>query len=122
VLAEAESEALARFVAASTERVSSGLAATEVRRAVRRTTDDTSYHADAEAVIRRTTLIAVSPQILLAAGLLQPWRLRSLDAIHVATALSLGDQLDAMAVYDARLAECALGAGLSVVAPGSSSD
>jgi predicted nucleic acid-binding protein len=85
---------------------------------VRRTTDDPSYHADAEAVIRRTTLIAVSPQILLAAGLLQPWTLRSLDAIHLATALSLGDQLDAMAVYDARLAESALNAGLSVVAPG----
>jgi predicted nucleic acid-binding protein len=44
-------------------------------------------------------------------------RLRSLDAIHLATALSLGQDLAGIVTYDQRLAEAAIGADLEVWAP-----
>ena len=52
------------------------------------------------------------------AGRLQPARLRSLDAIHVAAALSLGPELTAVVTYDARMAEAARLNGLTVLSPG----
>jgi uncharacterized protein len=56
------------------------------------------------------------PVLDLAAGL-EPPALRSLDAIHLATALSLGDDLGAMYVYDERLRAAAIAAGLRAEAP-----
>lgn len=47
-----------------------------------------------------------------------PGRLRSLDAIHVATAARLGAQLTALVTYDQRMADAARGAGLPVAMPG----
>ena len=44
--------------------------------------------------------------------------LRSLDAIHLATALSLGDDLGAFCCYDLRLRADAKDAGLTVLSPG----
>lgn len=44
--------------------------------------------------------------------------LRSLDAIHLASALSMGSELDALITYDVRLADAARAAGLTVVTPG----
>lgn len=44
-------------------------------------------------------------------------KLRTLDAIHLATALSLSQDLEALVTYDVRLAGAAGDAGLSVVAP-----
>jgi predicted nucleic acid-binding protein len=55
--------------------------------------------------------------ILEAAASVQPVGLRTLDAIHLATALSLRDDLAAVVSYDRRLAEAALAAGLPVVSP-----
>ena len=52
-----------------------------------------------------------------AAAVLPPVNLRSLDAIHLAFALALGDELDAFVTYDARLADAARANGLPVVAP-----
>lgn len=43
--------------------------------------------------------------------------LRTLDAIHLATALRLGSDLDAVVTYDNRLAEAARTLGLPVAAP-----
>lgn len=45
-------------------------------------------------------------------------RLRSLDAIHVATAALLGDDLTSLVTYDQRMADAARGAGLPVAMPG----
>lgn len=42
----------------------------------------------------------------------------SIDAIHLASALALADELDAFVTYDVRLAEAAVGSGLTVVSPG----
>jgi predicted nucleic acid-binding protein len=45
--------------------------------------------------------------------------LRALDAIHLATALTIKGDLAAFCCYDRRLSEAASGAGLTVIAPGS---
>lgn len=63
------------------------------------------------------TLVPLDDKVLLAAAALEPATLRSLDAIHLATALSLGGDLGAMYVYDARLAAAARAAGIRVEAP-----
>jgi predicted nucleic acid-binding protein len=55
--------------------------------------------------------------ILHRAGQLDPPPLRTLDAIHLAAALDLGDDLEAMVTYDERLAEAAVANGIRVVAP-----
>lgn len=51
------------------------------------------------------------------AATLEPRSLRSLDAIHLASALTVFDELDAFVTYDGRLAEAAHSHGLNVVAP-----
>jgi len=48
---------------------------------------------------------------------LDPSTLRSLDAIHLATALEAGDELTAVVTYDARMSEAAEQLGLRVLAP-----
>lgn len=47
-----------------------------------------------------------------------PGRLRSLDAVHVASASLLGSDLVALVTYDQRMADAARGAGLPVAMPG----
>lgn len=47
-----------------------------------------------------------------------PGNLRSLDAIHVASAALLGSELIALVTYDQRMADAARGAGLAVAMPG----
>lgn len=44
--------------------------------------------------------------------------LRNLDAVHLASALSIREQLDAFVAYDHRLAEAASAAGLECMQPG----
>jgi predicted nucleic acid-binding protein len=51
------------------------------------------------------------------AAALGPSALRTLDAIHLATAMALGPELDAFVTYDDRLAEAARAVGLPVVRP-----
>jgi predicted nucleic acid-binding protein len=51
------------------------------------------------------------------AGLLDPPGMRTLDALHLAVALSLGDDLDGIVTYDARMGDAARCHGLEVVAP-----
>jgi len=43
--------------------------------------------------------------------------LRSVDALHLATALEVGDELDGLVTYDARMAAAAKTLGLAVLAP-----
>jgi len=63
-------------------------------------------------------LIGLTSDICEVAADLDPAILRSLDAAHVATALSVGDDLDGVVTYDQRLAEACANLGLNVVAPG----
>ena len=62
-------------------------------------------------------LIKVATDTFEAAGLLDPGVLRTLDAIHLAVALDLGDELEGMVTYDDRLAQAASDHGIPVVAP-----
>jgi predicted nucleic acid-binding protein len=95
--------------------VSSVLSWTEVVRAVRRAGGDT---ARAEAVLGGVALVPIDDGIVRAAADMEPATLRSLDAIHLATVLTLADDLDRLVTYDARLADAASGVGIDVAAPG----
>ena len=62
-------------------------------------------------------LIRINDRILTLAGRHQPASLRSLDAIHLATAALLGEELQRVVTYDERLTAAARDAGLPVAAP-----
>lgn len=116
VVAESETEALREWLtAAGTELVASDLARTELMRAVRRAVPDRVLQA--RAVLDSLVLTQVTPAVFEIAGRLDPHGLRSLDAIHLASALDLGDDLDGLVTYDDRLAEAAMSNGVVVVAP-----
>lgn len=115
---EPESEALWTYLEGRPQRVSSSVAWVEVLRAVHRVSDDAGEHRRAEAVLHRIGLLEVSDAIRRAAAAVPPRSLRSLDAIHLATALDLGDELGELVVYDAGFVEAASAAGIVVRRPG----
>jgi len=69
-------------------------------------------------VIARLTLLALSDEIRRIAGRLEPAQLRTLDAIHLATALRVRDELDGFVCYDDRLIGAARSGGFAVFTPG----
>jgi predicted nucleic acid-binding protein len=116
VVAEAETAALRRWLLQSDRRpILNDLARTELMRAVRRAAPDRVLQA--RAVLDSITLIDVGTQTFEQAGRLDPPLLRSLDAVHLASALELGDDLDGIVTYDDRLAEAARANGVPSVAP-----
>ena len=112
---EPESDALRRFLRRRRPLLSSALARTEVLRAllplgpeaIRRGND----------VLARVELARVNERVLNAAGSLLPADLRSLDAIHLATAQLLGANLVRIVTYDERMAAAARDLGWTVSAP-----
>jgi predicted nucleic acid-binding protein len=114
-VAEPESAALRRYLSRRRPLVSSALAKAEVGRAllplgepaVRRGRD----------VLARIELIRMSDRVLAAAGALLPAELRTLDAIHLATALGLGSDLARVVTYDERMRGAATAVGARVAAP-----
>ncbi len=94
----------------------SELLVVELLRACRRV--DPEALATARAVLARLELVPLTRALLEDAAELGPPLLRGLDAIHLASALSIRDDLSAFVAYDTRLAEAAAAAGLAVVAPG----
>lgn len=116
VVAEAETEALRGWLT-SAERVpvSCDLARTELLRTVRRGAPNRVVQA--RAVLDSITLLEVPTSMFEEAGRLDPTLLRSLDAVHLAAALSLGDDLDGMVTYDDRLADAARSNGVPVLSP-----
>lgn len=116
ILDEPESLELKGFLEQSSQVVSSALLETEVRRAAMRF--DPRYLQVAEQRLRFISRIDVTRDILVIAGSLRPIGLRSLDAIHLATALALGAELEVIVTYDVRMAEAATTLGLSVQNPG----
>ena len=116
VFEEAETSSLADFLAAWPARASSTLANVEVSRTARLVDDDFVTH-DARRLLAHVHLIVPDDMLLASATRLEPPSLRALDAIHLATALSLGSELAGMVVYDRRLADAARHAGITVWAP-----
>ncbi|MBA2504571.1 MAG: type II toxin-antitoxin system VapC family toxin [Thermoleophilaceae bacterium] len=115
---EPESAALGDFLAGRPRRASSKIAAAEVPLAVRRRTSDPSAFERARSVLSDVGLLDLTDaRVRLAAETDPP--LKALDAIHLATALSL-IELEAFVVYDRRLIAAAEAAGLPVASPGTS--
>ena len=96
-------------------RVSSVLLRTEALRAVRHLGPDAL--ATVREGLRRVDLIGIDDRTLDAAGTLEPQVLRTLDAIHLATAMAVGDDLESIVTYDERMVEAARLIGLSTVSP-----
>ncbi len=118
VLPEAETGALLEALSDWPERISSALAGVEVLRAVRRAGAGKRVRERAERVISGIGLVRVDGAVLSGADRLEPAELRTLDAIHLATALSAGEDLGAMICYDARLTQAATRLGVTMMAPG----
>lgn len=117
VVSEPESRALRSFLTRRrTRHVSSAILRAEALRAVRH--GGPEVLALTRSALRRVELVAVTDAILDTAGTLEPRVLRTLDAIHLATALALGDDLDVVVTYDTRMAEGSRLLGLEAVTPG----
>jgi predicted nucleic acid-binding protein len=105
VVREVESAALRRFLRRHASRVSSALARVEVVRAVRE--QGPQAQTRALAVLARIRLLKVDDDILSIAALLDPGVLRSLDAIHLASAGAFGGELAGVVTYDGRMRDAA---------------
>jgi len=115
VVREAETVPLRAFLQGHPFRVSSRIAQVEVIRAVARARP--AAVPTAHSLLRRVGLIEMDASVLRAAARLEPADLRTLDAIHVASALSLAGELDVLIAYDVRLEAAATRAGIGVVSP-----
>ena len=112
---EPESQALRRHLRRRVPLVSSALARAEVLRAL--LPGGEPAVAAGRRALALVDLIRVTDRVLNAAGVMTPILLRSLDAIHLATAARLGDDLREVVTYDDRLSESARSLGLRVAAP-----
>jgi len=117
IVAEPETGALEQYVLERDGLVGSRLALTEVLRAIRRSGRRRTIET-AEDVFESLVLVDVTRAVLARAATLPPHDLRTLDAIHLATALSLDLPALAVVSYDQRLAGAARLAGLAVDQPG----
>ncbi len=114
-LREAESASLRRYLRNRRPLVSSALARTEVARALLPAGTDALTRG--RLALAPIDLLRVSDRVLTSAGILEPNDLRSLDAIHLATAIQLGGDLGTLVTYDVRMREAAQAIGLPVATP-----
>ncbi len=112
---EPESEALRRYLRRRRPLVSSALARAEVIRALGPLGPAAVQRG--HEVLERVDLLRMNDRVLEAAGSLQPPELRSLDAIHISTALQLGEELKAFVTYDERMKVAASAIGCRVAQP-----
>ena len=116
VFEEPESAALADFLRAWPSRVSSVLARIEMTRTVAQVEDPVADR-EAQRVLRGLNLLRLDDEIMTMAASMAPRSLRSLDAIHLASAQSLGQHLAGMVVYNRRLREAARACGINTWTP-----
>ena len=117
VFDEAESAALAEWLTlrADVPKVSSDLSTIELLRTCRRV--DEGAVEGAVLLLGGIDLLPIDRAIVEKAATLIPTELRSLDAIHLASALSVKTNLTALVAYDVRLCSAAAEAGIEVVSP-----
>jgi hypothetical protein len=117
VHAEAESPALRTWLneRAETGWISSAPMEIESFRALARYAPEaiTRLHP----VLDQIDLVEITPRVRILAQTVRPITVRSLDAIHLATALIIGGNLTAFITYDKRLLDAATAAGLPVGSP-----
>jgi predicted nucleic acid-binding protein len=116
---EVEGPSLRAYLAAETEPrlVSSALLAMEARRSMLRVRPDGLPKVD--LLLAAVAQISISDAVIESASRLPGPHLRSLDAIHLATALMIRDDVGTVLTYDARLREAAEAHGIPTAAPGS---
>lgn len=113
---EPESDALRHHLSRRRRLATSALARTEVGRALLGLGPDAIRRGD--EVLQRMQVFRVNDRVLAAAGNMWPANLRSLEAIHLATAMQLGGALRSVVTYDTRMAGAARSIGWSVDSPG----
>lgn len=124
VLQEPGARELRAWLGSRPDHCSSVLGTIELRRAVRRSIERTgladvgiAVSQQVEDVLADVAVLTLDDAIAGRAASLDPPPLRTLDAVHLATALSVAP-LEGFITYDDRLAQAANAAGLSVFAPG----
>jgi predicted nucleic acid-binding protein len=116
VAREEETDALAAFLAQHRSQATSVIGLVEVRRAAARRPGVAAERV--EDVLERISVIGFDLATAAAAGSIGPVALRTLDAIHLASAAALGPDLEAFVTYDHRLADAARVLGMRDAAPG----
>lgn len=113
---EEHADTLRAFVHSSDDLfVSSDLLRIEGLRAARSHSQEVLRQA--RIALDGVTLLSISATICEFAADLDPLILRSLDALHLASALSLGDELQAVITYDDRLSQACALHGVAAIAP-----
>ena len=117
VHAESDSQTLRAWLAAraDVDWVSSVLLEVESFRVLARYSRESAGRLP--PVLDLIELVELGPEIRIRAQTVSLATVRSLDAIHVATAVQLGGQLTSFVTYDKRLADAAAAAGLTVDMP-----
>jgi predicted nucleic acid-binding protein len=117
VVPEADTEALIEYLALRPLQATSVIARVEVSRALLRA----GLSADERMadVFDHVSILPLEMATAERAARVGPARLRTLDAIHLASALALAPDVEAIVTYDARLADAAREQGIEVVVPGS---
>ena len=116
VVEDAESGALRAWLRRRrAPRVTSDLSRVEVPRACMRA--EPTAMLQAQRAVSRLSTVPLTPTVLSAAAALQPPGLRTLDAVHVASALAVGSAVRAFVTYDHRLEVAARQLGLDVERP-----
>jgi predicted nucleic acid-binding protein len=113
-VAEPESEAVLRWFTEAEIVVTSRIGLIETRRSVARVPHDAEHLLRALAEV---AVMEVDIRVAEAAARVRPPGLRTLDAIHLASAIEMGPALNAFVTYDDRLAFAARSLGLPVVRP-----
>jgi predicted nucleic acid-binding protein len=119
---EDETPALKEFLArtgnesGSLQLVSSELLVVEVFRALRRVMPDGALRA--RVVCDKIATKSITPDVIRFASVMEPSPLRGLDAIHLATAVSLGPSIQSVITFDDRMIEACTQLGLEAVSPG----
>jgi len=114
VVQEPESEALHRWYVEAQQLLTSRIGVVETLRASARREHDPRHRA---RIVSDLEVLELTPEIASVAAAVGSPGLRTLDAIHIATALALMPDLDAFVTYDDRMAEAARNLGLPVVRP-----
>ena len=115
---ERETAALRQHLEVYAHVYTSRLSAVEVPRALaRKETRSERATEHIYEMLEGVSIIELDEAMSRVAASLGPPARRSLDAIHLASALSIRDELDAFVTYDVRLGEAARSLGLSVVTP-----
>jgi predicted nucleic acid-binding protein len=114
-LDEPGSVAMTRWYVEADRVLASRIAVVETRRALARR-PMAAEASSVERALRSFEIVEFDERIARVAAEIRPTSLRTLDAIHLATALEIGP-IDAFVTYDDRLAEAARAIGLPVVRP-----